>query len=133
METCHMPPSNEKKKLCWSCQGNIAMSLNSCPYCGVDLEGEAPEVPVGDEVHKIVDNCLDTSSSKQELIKPDIAPWLLLPGAVFFLFGLALYLFSQEGILTLRWNASYWSYYLVLSLPLLYFGWRQVPSQERFE
>jgi hypothetical protein len=49
---------------------------------------------------------------------------LLLPGAFFLLFGAILILFSSEGVLTLRWNAHYWAFYLAVALPLLYFGWR---------
>jgi hypothetical protein len=48
---------------------------------------------------------------------------LLLGGSIFFLFGLILFLFSAEDTFTLQWNASYWYVYLLLSAPMLYFGW----------
>ena len=48
----------------------------------------------------------------------------LLSGSVFFLFGTALALFSHNGVLTLQWNGDMWFLYLLVALPLLFFGWR---------
>jgi hypothetical protein len=57
--------------------------------------------------------------------RAEILPMLLLiPGTFFLLFGLVLVLFSKEGLLTLHWNARYWFVYLLLSAPLIYFGWK---------
>lgn len=50
----------------------------------------------------------------------------LFLGSVFFVFGFALFLFSEEGRLSLEWNASYWYAYLLLSLPLLFFGFQKL-------
>jgi hypothetical protein len=51
---------------------------------------------------------------------------MLLGGMVFLLFGLALFLFARNGVLTLNWNGSWWPFYLVTSLPMLFFGWRSL-------
>lgn len=51
---------------------------------------------------------------------------LLLGGMVFFLFGLALVLFSRNGVLTLHWNGNWWPFYLICSIPMLYIGWRSL-------
>jgi hypothetical protein len=67
----------------------------------------------------------------QEEIKTQVAgvrSWLsplvmLLSGSVFFLFGLVLFLFSVDGVFTLRWNANFSLLYLLGSVPLLYYGW----------
>lgn len=53
-----------------------------------------------------------------------IALLLLLPGVVLFLFGLALFFFSSDGLLTLEWNASFAYFYFLGSVPLLFLGWR---------
>ncbi|MDB2613737.1 hypothetical protein N9Y92_01095 [Chlamydiales bacterium] len=50
---------------------------------------------------------------------------LMIGGSTFLLFGLVLFLFSNEGFLTIHWNSAYWPYYLILSLPCLFFGWLQ--------
>lgn len=59
-------------------------------------------------------------SAKRDMI----ALLLLLPGIVFFLFGLALILFSSNGVLTLRWNEHVAYFYFLGAAPLLYLGWR---------
>lgn len=33
-----------KKKLCWSCEGRVAREAENCPYCGVYLSPNVPEV-----------------------------------------------------------------------------------------
>lgn len=58
-------------------------------------------------------------------IKRDVLPILLLmSGSIFFLFGIVLLLFSQNGTLTLQWDSSNWPYFLALSIPAVFFGWR---------
>ncbi len=61
-----------------------------------------------------------STSTKREMV----ALLLLLPGVVFFLFGLALMLFSSDGILTLEWNQSLAMFYFLGAIPLLFLGWR---------
>lgn len=51
---------------------------------------------------------------------------LLLLGSVFLLFGFVLFLFSEQGYLTLHWHSGYWFVYLVLAIPLLFFGFRSL-------
>jgi hypothetical protein len=53
---------------------------------------------------------------------------MLLAGSVFFLFGLVMFLFAQNGVLTLRWNANYAFIYLLSGVPLLYYGWVALSS-----
>ncbi len=55
---------------------------------------------------------------------------LLMAGSVFFLFSFLMLLFSQNGYFSLRWDASYWFVYLLVALPLLYFGWQSLETLE---
>lgn len=73
----------------------------------------------------VFENKEDGSSSHLlAQLKKDIFPTLfLMMGSVFFLFGIVLLLFSQNGTLTLQWQASYGYYSLFLALPLIGFGW----------
>ncbi len=58
-------------------------------------------------------------------LKRDIFPLLfLMMGSVFFLFGVVLVLFAQNGTLTLQWQGHDGFYFLILAFPLLIFGWR---------
>jgi hypothetical protein len=57
--------------------------------------------------------------------KREIKAFLLLfPGIIFCLFGLALILFSSDGVLTLQWNQNVAYFYFLGATPLLYLGWR---------
>ena len=55
---------------------------------------------------------------------------LLLPGSFFLFFGMILLFFSNDGTLSLEWNAHYWFFYLLLAAPLIYYGWRTLNRQE---
>jgi hypothetical protein len=58
-------------------------------------------------------------------LKRDVFPLLfLMMGSVFFLFGVVLLLFSQNGTLTLQWQGSDAFYFLLFALPLIGFGWK---------
>lgn len=57
-------------------------------------------------------------------LKETLVPLMLLSfGSIFSVFALVLMLFSQNGIFSLQWNADNWYLYLVVSLPMLFFGW----------
>lgn len=84
-----------------------------------EKEWKAPLHEKKEEVEEESDE-RTTFSTKREMV----ALLLLLPGVVFFLFGLALILFSNEGILTLQWNQNVAYFYFMGCAPLLYLGWR---------
>lgn len=48
----------------------------------------------------------------------------LLSGSVFALFGLVLWLFSENGTFTLQWSGDYWYVYLFGGFACLLAGWR---------
>ena len=48
----------------------------------------------------------------------------LASGSVFFLFGIILFLFADDGKLTLQWNGEYWIYFFSLSFPIFFLGWK---------
>lgn len=58
---------------------------------------------------------------------------LLLAGTVFFLFSMVLFLYSNEGIFVLRWNANLWPFFFLFSLPLLFFGWRALKQVDSYD
>lgn len=47
---------------------------------------------------------------------------MLMGGGIFVLFGFILLLFSNEGYLQLRWSDAYWFVYVLIGLPMVYFG-----------
>lgn len=58
---------------------------------------------------------------------------LLLAGSICFLFSLLMLLFSEGGLLTLQWNGSFWYIYLLIALPMLYFGWHSLQHVDKDE
>lgn len=69
-----------------------------------------------------------------EQLKRDVFPTLfLMMGSLFFLFGVVLILFSQNGTLTLQWQGHYGFYYLLLAFPLIVFGWKFLQQLEENE
>lgn len=144
-----------KKKLCWNCEGNVAKTIDNCPYCGVYLHAQEleenstwnpsyspnskmEEIPSplyqiqseDEEIQEQQDDPLASNSKSLdwsalfEQLKQDIFPTLfLMMGSIFFLFGVVLLLFSQNGTFTLQWQESDGLYFLLFALPLVGFGW----------
>lgn len=64
-------------------------------------------------------------------LKQDLFPLLfLLMGSGFFLFGIILLLFSQNGTFTLQWPSENGYYFFFVSIPLLFFGWKFLQALE---
>jgi hypothetical protein len=155
-----MMNARPKKKLCWNCEGSVAVNVETCPYCGVsvaglsaEIAGKAPAAPYR-LVSSVQESSIPVPPYAQELPESGEEPdgtedaeeqapaeskverddsknvvlvlFLLLLGSVCFIFGFALLLFSNEGYLTLHWNANYWFLYLLLAFPLLYLGFRKL-------
>lgn len=139
-----------KKKLCWNCEGSVATFIENCPYCGVYLSPEQqeelnfnllkPPYPLQDEDNSGIPKAPYTPEDeiKNEVISikekknwkielstfETVIPLVLLTtGTVFTLFALALYLFANNGLFTLQWNADYWYIYALVAVPALCLGW----------
>ncbi len=146
--------ATQKKKLCWNCEGRVSLQEENCPYCAVYL-GPAPDdaggkdslappyrlVESDEEERQVpkspyaVQEADKEESQVDEVTKGDlkqvVLPLVLLSaGTLFFLFGLILVLFSDQGIFTLSWSADYWYFYLIFAVPLLFAGWRTL---QRFD
>ncbi|MCB1119242.1 MAG: hypothetical protein KDK65_04715 [Chlamydiia bacterium] len=132
----------EKKKLCWSCDGRVPREAENCPYCGVYLsntpyEGESAPTFDWDPPYKIPQDEEPISPEHPKPIAPPkptkpISPVIplaaLISGSTFFLFSLILYFCSTEGTLTLKWDSHTWYVWLLLSFPLFGAGWYYLPS-----
>ena len=142
-----------KKKLCWNCEGSVAKQLETCPYCGVYLSPTDPQGNLaGHEERDLLTPPYPQEKRKEE--RSYAAPFpseskdeegeevtegegsflaplvLFFSGFTFGLFGLALWLFSEKGRLTLSWNADWGPLFMLLALPLLFFGGRSLWREE---
>lgn len=142
--------ATQKKKLCWNCEGRVSFEEENCPYCSVYLgpapddggkqdalappyrlveaedEQDTPESPY--QMHEDLPQDDEEEVPELETTKSDLKDvalplGLLSAGALFFLFGLMLLIFSDHGTLTLSWNADYWYLYVILALPAFLLGW----------
>ncbi len=143
-----------KTKLCWNCEGNVSRTAENCPYCAVylnpdtdDLNEEITNAPYSAEKHTHDIPKAPYSPSEEEAAEE--APrneavlsksqtnfqalflplTLLTTGLVALFFSLMLFLFSENGKLTLQWNGDTWYFYAFLALPLLFFGWRYLDQE----
>lgn len=126
-----------KKKLCWNCEGGVAQTVETCPYCGVYLSPDnlkdEPHTPakIGKEAIPVPpyqpseDIALDEIDAPRQEQEGYLLPLSsLMAGAVFAIFGLIIYLFSQDGKLTLTWDSDWGLIFIALSIPLLFLGYR---------
>lgn len=56
---------------------------------------------------------------------PIVPILLMFAGSNLCILGLLQFFFSEGGLLKLEWDASYWFIYCLISLPLLYLGYKK--------
>ena len=71
-----------------------------------------------------------SASQSEEKVQPDrlsrvICPTLLFTlGIQLFVLGMFILLFSHKGLVVLKWDGTFWFFYVLAACPLLYFGYR---------
>lgn len=143
-----------KTKLCWNCEGSVSRSAENCPYCAVylnpdteDLREEVISAPYSAkknsyEIPKAPYSPSEEGSEEDPHVHEAALPknqtnfqalflplTLLTTGLVSLFFSLMLFLFSENGKLTLQWNGDTWYFYALLAVPLLFFGWRYLDQE----
>lgn len=103
-------------------QGLESLSILNPPYMG-GRQGHS------DQENVMEDSGWEEKDSEEPFVNEDLKQGikpllLLLPGSVFLVFSLFLFLFSHNGVFILKWNSFLWPFYFLASLPLLYYGWR---------
>lgn len=140
-------------KLCNHCDGQIELDSVFCPYCGTEVRAEKegqtnergrtskslsaeetlsslyppPYQPKGLEAPFEKEAVMATEESKKE-VNESSALWPILclsVGFNFLLLSLFLLLFSGRDELIFKWNTHLWFVYLIISAPLIYFGYRR--------
>lgn len=142
--------ATQKKKLCWNCEGRVSLEEENCPYCAVYL-GPAPDGEGNQDVlappYRLVEadddqdqlppespyqlheetpdeeESLDLDAAQSDFKQVVLPLVLLSAGSLFFLFGLMLLIFSDEGNLNLSWSSEYWYIYVLAAFPAISLGW----------
>lgn len=143
---------NQRTKMCPNCEGNVAMEVSICPYCGSSVFTKTENIvssKTNDNVKslsyeetlaslypppykpKVMEDSLEKEEEKVEqkdavkIEKSSFLPTILFwMGVNLVIFSLILLFFSKDGFLVLKWNANYWYLYSLVSFPLLYFGFK---------
>lgn len=149
-----------KTRLCWNCEGNVLISQEVCPFCGVSVvpaslderSSFAPSYRISGHSDSAVpdssyamhldstkganegpserEDDIETTAAYHDFKQMLMAAIALLSGSIFLLFSLVLLLFSSQGTLTLQWDATLWFVYGGFALLLLFFGWRKLRNIE---
>ena len=137
----------EKNRMCPHCEGDVALDLSECPYCGqamdeppkeqyrppyespsdLKLRESAPDTNVSDPFAEHKEEFARNSKpavepQKVEGKKQTLSILLLTLGGQILAIGLMLLFFSTDGHLTLEWSAKYWYIYCLIAVPLLVLG-----------
>lgn len=146
----------KRQKLCHNCEGEIDIDVIVCPFCAADLREEKPEQRYSSYVSQVqqinprnpVQSLYPGSSDPIEEFHEDpvsedaevaamsvedekragvfIPTILFTLGVQLCVFGLLMLLFSHKGVVILKWDARFWFFYLVASIPFLVFGYRSL-------
>lgn len=143
----------KRQKLCHNCEGEIDVDVIVCPFCAADLREEKPEQlhpPYNPSLSNRNLNNQQTNqslypSSQRMMEDPEVpdevvavadegsgeksknifAPIILFTlGVQLCIFGLLMLLFSHKGVITLKWDARLWFFYVFAAVPFLIFGYR---------
>ena len=143
----------KRQKLCHNCEGEIDIDVIVCPFCAADLREEKPEqrfssyvsstqqmnqkqttqslYPTSsthrEEPEEGPEETLETSAAEilEEKKNTMFAPTILFTlGVQLFVFGLLMLLFSHKGTVILKWDARFWFFYVLGSIPFLIFGYK---------
>lgn len=141
----------KRQKLCHNCEGEIDVDVIVCPFCAADLREEKPEqkfasfVSTTQPMHpkEAPEPLYPSAVSRTEAIREEIeeevkessgdqktnvfVPTVLFTlGVQLCVFGLLMLLFSHKGAVILKWDARFWFFYVLASIPFLIFGYRHL-------
>ncbi len=144
----------DRQKMCPNCDGRVAYDATQCPYCFATLQVEGaaqgtlfkhqslqdsltnpytPPYGVQTTEPALEKKSTVKASDSTAIIGKEEASdnknfwpilFLSLAGNLFTL-GVLQFFFSDQGIVKLEMNGTYWFLFILLSLPLFYFGFKQ--------
>ncbi len=145
--------STEKMRLCPYCEGSVPLGSPTCRFCGtafdnIEVSGKGtfrgrsahmdytpPYSPPTENVHESVFypekdeksyKAKENDSTEEEEKGHLIALTLLSCGSMLFTLSLLLFFFSEHGRVVLEWKSRYWSLYMILGAPMLYYGFKKL-------
>jgi hypothetical protein len=146
----------KRLKLCPYCDGQLDLDVIVCPFCGNEVaEKKREEAPISKlYTPQVTESSLypppyqpireepEDIFMRQEPIQKEAAmeapqeksaflPTLLFSlGINLVLVGFFILFFSRHGELLLRWDSRFWFVYVLLALPLIFFGYRGLAREK---
>jgi hypothetical protein len=145
--------SADRQKMCSNCDGRIPFDATQCPYCFAAVQTESSSggtfknqsiqesltslysppyksgSPFDSEEKKAAPRAEEAVlNAKSEEFSETQGFWpilLLTLGANLFTLGVLQFFFAENGVVKLEISGGYWFLFLLLSVPLFYFGLRQ--------
>jgi hypothetical protein len=136
-------------KMCPNCDGRIPQEATQCPFCFAQLQTDssAPKSiipPTTDPLAALYPPSYSTSETKTatktagdlpeaESVSESIPFWSILMlalGSNLLTLGILQFFFSDRGVLRLEMNASYWFLMVIVAVPLVYFGLKNLSSKK---
>ncbi len=137
----------ERQKMCPNCDGRIPQESTQCPYCFAQLQADSSNsksAPVTDPLSALYPPPYTTEAkttakvadpvSQVETASDSIPFWSILMlalGSNLLTLGILQFFFSDRGVLRLEMNASYWFLMVIVSIPLIYFGLKNLASKKQ--
>jgi len=143
--------TKKRQKLCYNCDGEIDIDVIVCPFCAADLREEKPEQRYGSYITHVDSSYRNPhrrsqteeeanpeefveeedptffEEEEEETRKSAVLPTVLFTlGVQLCVLSLLMLLFSHNGVVLLKWNARYWFLYMLVSAPLVFFGYRSL-------
>ncbi len=145
--------STEKTRLCPYCEGSVPLGSPTCRFCGsafdntktpdkgafrgrsAHMDYTPPYSPPTENIHESVfypekDEKMykvkESESTEEEEKGHLIALTLLSCGSMLFTLSMFLFFFSEHGRVVLEWKSRYWSLYMILGAPMLYYGFKKL-------
>ena len=135
----------EKMRMCPYCEGTNLISSNTCRFCASTFEEEKKEVPVktqrvnADHLQYTPPYAPASTLTKESVYHREatenyeeeeensehghiVSLTLLSCGCMLLTISMLLLFFSQHGRVVLEWKSRYWSLYLLMGLPMIYYG-----------
>jgi|GEM_PF-2797605 len=145
--------STEKMRLCPYCEGSVPLGSPNCRFCGsafdiIDTTAKEtfskshhhrnytpPYSPPTENIHESVFypekdeksyKGKENDSTEEEEKGHLIALTLLSCGGMLVTLSFLLFFFSEHGRVVLEWKSRYWSLYMILGAPMLYYGFKKL-------
>ncbi len=138
----------ERQKICPNCDGRIPQESTQCPFCFAQLQVDSSNLksaPAVDPLSALYPppysglepkTVIKTAAAEtvHEASADSIPFWSILMlalGSNLLTLGILQFFFSDHGVLRLEMNASYWFLMVIVSIPLVYFGLKNLSSRKQ--